>query len=316
MCLHGTQQDRQSPAKAGRPCHVGLLVKEKGDHSHCCMFERVEQFGATCSFNKGARAEAFSSGVPKPLLCFFCCCYQQEEAGLEAFQPHFKAVIQHMPELQQVLQLQASPKVHQSSSSTPQPAVGSHRVWACGILHMLLLHNNPVIDRAVAEAGVLPVVLAMALQHGHCSAVQCRAVEMLRSSLRSSVQDLWQGLFTAGYGQQLQRPGSSDLLPPLHEALVQIGRCSGNRCVQRGQGGSCVGSLCLDWQWVSATVPMTTEAYSRSARYKGLQCAVPEQPLMQHQSCRNAPYVFGKGGQCADSKPGHAQSQQTHIPRV
>lgn len=163
-----------------------------------------------------------------------------------------------MPQLQQVLQLQAAPKVHQSSSTTPQPAVGSHRVWACGILHMLLLHNNPVIDRAVAEAGVLPVVLAMALQHGHCSAVQCRAVEMLRSSLRSSVQDLWKGLFTAGYGQQLQRPGSSDLLPPLHEALVQIGRCSGNRLCAEGPRRVVCGQFGSNWQWVSATVPMTT----------------------------------------------------------
>lgn len=149
----------------------------------------------------------------------------QEEAQLADFQPHFKAVVQHLPQLQQVLQLRPAPKVHQSSSSTPQPTVGSHRVWACGILHMLLLHNNAVIDRAVAEAGLLPVVLAMAFHHGHCSAVQCRAVEMLRSSLRSSVLQLWQGLFTAGYGQQLQQPGSGELLPPLHEALAQIGEC-------------------------------------------------------------------------------------------
>jgi hypothetical protein len=148
----------------------------------------------------------------------------QDNAQLDDFQPHFKAVVQHLPQLQQILQLQPAAKVHQSSSRTPQPTVGSHRVWACGILHMLLLHSNPIIDRAVAGAGLLPVVLAMAFQHGHCSAVQCRAVEMLRSSLRSSVQELWQGLFTAGYGQQLQEPGSSELLLPLHEALVQIGR--------------------------------------------------------------------------------------------
>lgn len=149
---------------------------------------------------------------------------QQDNAQLDDFQPHFKAVVQHLPQLQQILQLQPAAKVHQSSSRSPQPTVGSHRVWACGILHMLLLHNNPIIDRAVAGAGLLAVVLAMAFQHGHCSAVQCRAVEMLRSSLRSSVQELWQGLFTAGYGQQLQQPGSSELLLPLHEALVQIGR--------------------------------------------------------------------------------------------
>lgn len=139
------------------------------------------------------------------------------------FQPHFKAVVQHLPHLQQVLQLQPPPQVHQSSSSTPQPAVGSHRVWACNILHMLLLHNNPAIDKAIADAGLLPLVVAMALQYGHCSAVQCRAVEMLRSSLRSSVLELWQGLFTPGYGQQLQQSGSNNLLPPLHTALVESG---------------------------------------------------------------------------------------------
>jgi hypothetical protein len=147
----------------------------------------------------------------------------QEEASMDDFQPHFKAVVQHLPQLQQVLQLQPPPKVHQSSSSDPQPAVGSHRVWACGILHMLLLHNNIIIDRAVAEAKLLPTVMAMAFRHGHCSAIQCRAVEMLRSSLRSSIQELWLGLFQPAYGQQLQQPGSDELLPPLHEGLVQIG---------------------------------------------------------------------------------------------
>jgi hypothetical protein len=149
----------------------------------------------------------------------------QDEAQLEDFQPHFKAVVQHLPQLQQILQLQPSAKVHQSSSTTPQPTVGSHRVWACGILHMLLLHNNVVIDRAIAVAGLLPTVLAMAFRHGHCSAMQCRAVEMLRSSLRSSAPQLWQGLFSAGFGQELQQPGSSEPLLPLHEALVQIGKC-------------------------------------------------------------------------------------------
>lgn len=159
-----------------------------------------------------------------PITHVFLPCFAlQEEAQLEDFQPHFKAVVQHLPQLQKILQLQPAPKIHQSSSSAPQPTVGSHRVWACGILHMMLLHNNSVIDKAVADAGLLPVVLAMAFEHGHCSAVQCRAVEMLRSSLRSSVPELWQGLFQAGYGQQLQQPGSSELLLPLHEALVQIG---------------------------------------------------------------------------------------------
>lgn len=155
----------------------------------------------------------------------------QEEAQLADFQPHFKAVVQHLPQLQQVLQLQPAPKVHQSSSSTPQPTVGSHRVWACGILHMLLLHNNTVIDRAVADAGLLPSVLALAFRHGHCSAVQCRAVEMLRSSLRSNVQELWQGLFSAGYGRELRQSGGSgeELLLPLHEGLVQIGEVLGKR---------------------------------------------------------------------------------------
>jgi hypothetical protein len=138
-------------------------------------------------------------------------------------------VIQHLPQLGQVLQLQPPAKVHQSSRE-PQPAVGSHRVWTSAILHMLLLHNNGVIDRAVADAGLLPAVVALALHHDRCSAVQCRAVEMLRCSLQSSVQELWRGLFTPGFGQQLQQPGSSELVQPLHEALVDLGELRAGLC--------------------------------------------------------------------------------------
>jgi hypothetical protein len=151
--------------------------------------------------------------------------YVQDKAGLQDFRPHFRAVLENLALLQQVLQLQPEPQLTQSSSKTPQPAVGSHRVWACAILHMLLLHNNPVIDRAVSDAQLLPAAVALSLAHERCSAVQCRAAEMLRSSLSSSVPELWQGLFTAGLGCGLKQAGSEQLLQPLHEALVQIGEC-------------------------------------------------------------------------------------------
>lgn len=204
------------------------------------------------------------SGRPLTRMCVWSgllLCKLQDEAQLEDFQPHFKAVVQHLPQLQQILQLQPSAKVHQSSSSTPQPTVGSHRVWACGILHMLLLHNNVVIDRAIADAGLLPTVLAMAFRHGHCSAVQCRAVEMLRSSLRSSVPQLWQGLFTAGYGQELQQPGGSELLLPLHEALVQIGK-----------DGLCCGHtrmVCLDCRMGNEAVSVETYCCAQRLQHMG-----------------------------------------------
>jgi hypothetical protein len=148
----------------------------------------------------------------------------QDKAGLQDFRPHFRAVLENLSLLQQVLQLQPEPQLTQSSSKTPQPAVGSHRVWACAILHMLLLHNNLVIDRAVSDAQLLPAAVALSLAHERCSAVQCRAAEMLCSSLSSSVPELWQGLFTAGLGCGLKQAGSEQLLRPLHEALVQIGK--------------------------------------------------------------------------------------------
>jgi len=122
-----------------------------------------------------------------------------------------------------------------------QPAVGSHRVWACAILHMLLLHNNNIIDSAVHQEQLLPAAVLLALQHGHCSAVQCKVVEMVRSSLQSSLPDLWQGLFRVGFGQEVKwqqvfssSDGSSggssgnnssgdQLIPALQECLVQLG---------------------------------------------------------------------------------------------
>lgn len=116
-----------------------------------------------------------------------------------------------------------------------QPSVGSHRVWACAILHMLLLHNNPIIDKAVHEAKLLPAAIAMSLAHERCSSVQCRASEMLRSSLLSSVPEMWQGLFKQGFDCSIKQQGSEELVPPLHESLIQIGGWQG-----LARGHSCV----------------------------------------------------------------------------
>eukprot|EP00878_Enallax_costatus_P017219 GHUV01018079.1.p1 GENE.GHUV01018079.1~~GHUV01018079.1.p1 ORF type:complete len:276 (+),score=86.57 GHUV01018079.1:908-1735(+) len=145
----------------------------------------------------------------------------EDNAQLSDFPPHFQAVVARLEQLQQVLQLTPQPQINQYSSETPQPAVGSHRVWTCAILHMLLLHNNPIIDKAVHAAGLLPAAMALALQHERCSALQCRAVEMLRCSLASSVRDLWPGLFKAGYDRGLQQQ-SGEPTPPLQQSLMQL----------------------------------------------------------------------------------------------
>lgn len=87
---------------------------------------------------------------------------------------------------------------------------------------MLLLHNNPIIDKAVHAAGLLPAAVALALQHERCSALHCRVVEMLRCSLASSVEDLWRGLFRPGYARDMKQE-SGELMPRLQQSLMQIG---------------------------------------------------------------------------------------------
>jgi hypothetical protein len=39
---------------------------------------------------------------------------------MEDFQPHFRGVLEHLPLLAQVLQLEPDSQLHQSSSSKPQ----------------------------------------------------------------------------------------------------------------------------------------------------------------------------------------------------
>lgn len=112
-----------------------------------------------------------------------------------------------------------------SYSSAPQPAVGSHRLWAGEVVALLLAANCSVIDRLVAAAKLLPRLLHLALHRPLCSALHTRALRALRAATTAKVDELMAPLFFAGWGAGLQGEGPAAGKPckPLHEMLADMG---------------------------------------------------------------------------------------------
>jgi len=77
------------------------------------------------------------------------------------------------------------------------PGVGTHRVAAAALVARLLALRCPDADARLAASGALPKVLALALRHGHCSALQAHALAALRAALESPCEKLWMPLFAA-----------------------------------------------------------------------------------------------------------------------
>ena len=77
------------------------------------------------------------------------------------------------------------------------PGVGTHRVAAAALVARLLSLRCPNADARIAASGALPKLLALALKHGHCSALQAHALAALRSALESPCEKLWMPLFVA-----------------------------------------------------------------------------------------------------------------------
>ena len=106
-----------------------------------------------------------------------------------------------------------------------QPAIGTHRVWACEVVALLLGPHNMVIDRLVAAAKLVPRVLHLAVQHPLCSAAHARAIRVLHSAMESSyASDLMQPLMGEGWGGGLVDVGPKGALTsPLPEQLAERG---------------------------------------------------------------------------------------------
>eukprot|EP00198_Chlamydomonas_reinhardtii_P001751 XP_001691087.1 predicted protein [Chlamydomonas reinhardtii] len=118
--------------------------------------------------------------------------------------------------------------------SEPQPAVGSHRVWATEIVSMLLAPNHQAVDNLVASCKLVPKVLAISLGHPLCSALHTRALRILRSCCVSKVAGLYGPLFTAGMGAGLTVGEGGELCPSLQQQLADraalaVGVPSGRR---------------------------------------------------------------------------------------
>lgn len=131
------------------------------------------------------------------------------------------------------------------SPTLPQPAVGSHRVWATEIVSMLLAPNHQAVDNLVASCKLVPKVLAISLGHPLCSALHTRALRILRSCCVSKVAGLYGPLFTAGMGAGLTVGEGGELCPSLQQQLADRGECCwGRRMLEAGRmSGGAEGSM-------------------------------------------------------------------------
>jgi hypothetical protein len=151
-----------------------------------------------------------------------------EPAGLAALRLHTRYATRQLALLVEVLALEPPPVLVQYAPG-PQPALGTHRLWAADVLAVLLLAGSPAVDAAVAASGALPAVVALALSLDKCSALHFRALQMVDCSLRSGEPALWRGLMEPGLGAGIAASaaggakGDKGLCAPLHEALAQIG---------------------------------------------------------------------------------------------
>ncbi len=59
-----------------------------------------------------------------------------------------------------------------------QRALGTHRLWASEVLSLLLLPNNPTVDRCVSDLLLLPQLTALALALQCASVLQARVVQV------------------------------------------------------------------------------------------------------------------------------------------
>ncbi|KAG2452581.1 hypothetical protein HYH02_002818 [Chlamydomonas schloesseri] len=156
------------------------------------------------------------------------------DSAVDGSRPHIKGCIMNLDVLGAILDL-VPREVTMQYVSEPQPAVGSHRVWATEIVSMLLAPNHQAMDHLVAGSKLVPKVLAISLAHPLCSALHTRALRILRSCCVSKVGGLYGPLFTPGMGAGLMAAdGGSELCASLQQQLADraalaVGVPSGRR---------------------------------------------------------------------------------------
>ncbi|KXZ49929.1 hypothetical protein GPECTOR_19g380 [Gonium pectorale] len=124
------------------------------------------------------------------------------DAAVDGSRPHIKGCIMNLEVLRSILDL-VPRRVTMQYTNEPQPAVGSHRVWATEIVSMLLAPNHAAVDNLVAGSKLVPRVFSLSLEHPMCSALHTRALRILRSCCVSKVAGLYGPLFTPGLGAGL-----------------------------------------------------------------------------------------------------------------
>lgn len=143
--------------------------------------------------------------------------------AMDGSRPHIKACLTQLHTLEDLVLLEP-PNVGVQYSTTPQPAVGSHRVCVAEVLALLLQAGNKVIDQLLAASKLPHHLLHLALRRPLASTLHARALRMLRAMLGSRVDALASALFTPGWGAALKAEGSAtDLCRPLPDMLVQLG---------------------------------------------------------------------------------------------
>ncbi|KAF5832702.1 hypothetical protein DUNSADRAFT_11346 [Dunaliella salina] len=150
---------------------------------------------------------------------------------------HAKACLSHLPDLQSAMDL-SPPDVIVQFSPNPQPAVGSHRVWASAVVALLLGRGYRSIDQSVSKTQLATQVLHLALQRPMCNALHTKALHVLHACVNSTEDALLAPLL-----QERPQDGTAPALPNLIEVLVDLGGAAAE--VSCGQRSSLLGFVIM-----------------------------------------------------------------------
>lgn len=165
----------------------------------------------------GRQLEAEVEALPAPL----------GDMEIDAIKPHMSCAIEQLGVLASILDLEPSQVTFQNGSS-PQPAVGTHRLAAAEIVSLLLSAHSSTVNDSVAISKLVIKIMGLAVMCSHCNAVQCTALRVLQSVVDSRAEGVLRTLLDTVENVGKHDPCRIVKEKPLHQHISRAGTdCAG-----------------------------------------------------------------------------------------